>query len=197
MPLRGHLEVSRQIGLLLALAASTTGLAKEPPAKAVYCWQGAKGDWTLHRFKPLIKVEGGTVFAELSFAGSALSEVRLRHFYPDSELAFDYRFDAAGKLAGLRGTVQVKSAPPPGIDSAAEPLLLADWVGEADLLPGSDGRIPPHHVLYTRERDRIEKPAEAEKYIARFDDAPVYQTVATVPCAAMLKEAETMNATQE
>jgi len=181
----------------VALAASATGLAKEPAVKAVYCWQGVSGDWSLHRFKPLIKVQGGTVFAELSFAGSALAEVRLRQFYPDSELVFDYRFDGAGKLAGLQASVQVKSAPPPGMDSADEPLLLADWVGEANLLPGSDGRIPPHHVRYSRERDRIEKPAEADKYIGRFYEAPVYQTVATVPCAAVLKEAEKMNATQE
>ena len=74
---------------------------------------------------------------------------------------------------------------------------LADWLGEADLSPSADGKIPPHHVFYSREKDRIDKPENAEKYVGRFDDAPVYRTVQSVPCAAMLKEAEKMNATQE
>jgi hypothetical protein len=51
--------------------------------------------------------------------------------------------------------------------------------------------------LYTREKDRIEKPDDADKYVGRFDDAPLYMTIQSVPCAAMLKEAEKMNATQE
>jgi hypothetical protein len=74
---------------------------------------------------------------------------------------------------------------------------LADWLGEADLLPGADGKIPPHHVLYSREKDRIDKPENADKYVGRFDQAPIYSTIQNVPCAAMLKEAEKMNATQE
>jgi hypothetical protein len=74
---------------------------------------------------------------------------------------------------------------------------LADWLGEADLLPGTDGKIPLHHVLYSREKDRIDKPENADKYVGRFDQAPVYWTIENVPCAAMLKEAEKMNATQE
>jgi hypothetical protein len=181
--------------LAWALAAVSTGMAKEP-AKPVYCWQGEKGDWTLQRFKPLIKVGGGTVFAELTLGGGLLEEFRLRRFYSDSELAFDYTFDAAGKLAGLRGTVQVRSTGPT-LPGDTDPPVFADWLGEAELTPGTDGKIPPHHVMYTREKDRIEKPDDADKYIARFYDAPLYMTTQSVPCAAMLKEAEKMNATQE
>jgi hypothetical protein len=176
------------------LAVPATAPAKE--RSAVYCWQGAKGEWSLHRFKPLIKVEGGTVFAELSFEGGALEEVRLRRFYADSELAFDYRFNGAGKLTGLRGSVTVRTSPPP-VEIGGEPMVFADWLGEADLLPGEDGKIPPHHVVYSRQNDRIDKPENAETYIGRFNDAPVYPTVQSVPCAAMLKEAEKMNASQE
>ena len=62
----------------VVLAISSVGWAKEPNAKAVYCTQGVKGEWSLHRFKPLIDVQGGTVFAEMSFEGSVLEEVRLR-----------------------------------------------------------------------------------------------------------------------
>jgi hypothetical protein len=182
---------------LMTLAASSTVLAKDPGAKAtIYCTQGAKGDWSLQRFKPLILVQGGTVFAEMTFEGSVLREVRLRRFFADSELAFDYTFDGAGKLAGLKGSVTVRSTGPT-LPGETEPPLFADWLGEAELTPGSDGKIPPHHVQYSREKDRIDKPDDADKYIGRFLEAPVYQTIAAVPCAAMLKEAEKMNATQD
>jgi hypothetical protein len=180
----------------MVLAASSTVLAKDPIAKAVYCTQGANGQWSLHRFKPLIKVQGGTVFTEMTFDGPVLREVRLRHFFVDSELAFAYTFDASGKLVGLHGGVTVKSVAPPGTDAEAA-SELADWLAEADLTPGDDGKIPLHHVKYSRENDRIDKPDGAEKYIGQFDDAPVFRTIESVPCAAMLKEAENMNATQE
>lgn len=85
------------------MAVAAAGIAKEPPTKPVYCWQGEKGEWTLHHFKPLIKVGGGTVFAEMTFDGGALREVRVRRFFEDSELAFDYTFDGAGKLADFKG----------------------------------------------------------------------------------------------
>jgi hypothetical protein len=179
----------------MVLASSPMVHAKDT-AKPIYCTQDANGEWSLRRFKPLIYVQGGTVFAELTFEGSVLEEVRLRRFYRDSELAFDYTFDAAGRLVGLHGSVQVKSVPPPGADPAFA-VELADWLAEAELTPGSDGKIPPHHVMYSREKDRIDKPDNADVYIGRFDEAPVYRTIQSVPCAAMLKEAEKMNATQE
>jgi hypothetical protein len=188
--------VKRYIACASVVLASSTSLAKDSNAKMLYCTQEASGGWSLNRFKPLINAQGGTVFAEMSFEGRALAEVRLRRFYKDSELAFDYTFDATGRLTGLRGSVQVRSTPPPG-SVVTEPLELADWLGEADLSPGSDGKIPPHHVAYSREKDRIDKPDNAETYVGRFNEAPVYSTIQKVPCAAMLKEAEKMNATQE
>ena len=181
---------------LPVVLAWSSALPAKDPAKTVYCLRGPGGSWSLSRFKPLIDVREGTIFAELSVEGGMLAEARLRRFYPDSELTFEYTFDASGKLTKLWGSVQVRSTPPAGI-TVTEPLELADWVGEADLSPGSDGKIPPHHVLYSREKDRIDKPDRAENYVGRFEQAPVYRTVQAVPCAAMLKEAEKMNATQE
>jgi hypothetical protein len=189
------MKMAAVMGCMLLGAAASTALAKDG-ARAVYCTQGASGSWSLHRFKPLIKVQGGTVFAEMMFDGAVLEELRLRRFYADSELEFEYTFDGTGRLAVMRGIATVKSVPPAGSD-AATALELADWVGEADLTPGGDGKIPPHHVMYSREKDRIDKPDGAEKYVGRFDDAPVYRTIANVPCAALMKEAEKMNATQE
>ena len=46
---------------------------------------------------------------------------------------------------------------------------MADWLGEAELTPGRDGKIPPHHVLYSREKDRIDKPENADAYVGRLD----------------------------
>jgi len=180
----------------MVLTASSTVLAKDPTPKVVYCLQEANGAWSLLQFRPLIEVLGGTVFTEMTFKGSVLTEVRLRRFFADSELAFDYTFDASGRLTGLHGTVTVRSVPPPG--AIVPPgFELADWLGDADLMPGSDGKIPPHRVLYSREKDRIDKPYDAEKYVTRFNDAPMYSTIQSVPCAAMLKQAEKVNATQE
>ena len=180
----------------LMLAASTTVMANESAAKAVYCWQGANGLWSLHRFKPLIEVKGGTVFAELTFAASVLEEVRVRKFYADSELSFDYSFDVTGKLVALKGSIQVKTVAPK-MPGDAEPMQIPDWLGEATLTPGADGKVPPHHVFYSREKDHIEKPDDADKYIAWFNSAPAYRTISEVPCAARMKEAREMNATQE
>ena len=184
---------------LPVVLAWSSALPAKDPMKAVYCVRDAGGSWSLSRFKPLIDVRQGTVFAELLLDGAA--EAKLRRFYPDSELTFDYTFDASGRLAKLWGSVQVRSAPPAGVTvTATEPLELADWVGEADLSPGSDGKIPAHHVLYSRENDRIDKPDKAEAYVGRFEQAPVYRTQETVPCAAKWKEfreAEKKNATQE
>jgi hypothetical protein len=189
------------VGAVVMLAASTTVLLKESAAstsapKAVYCWQGANGQWSLQRFKPLIDVKGGTVFAELTFAASVLEEVRVRKFYADSELSFDYMFDVTGKLKEIKGSVQVKTVAPK-MTGDAEPMQIPDWLGEAMLTPGADGKIPPHHVFYSREKDHIEKPDDADKYIAWFNSAPVYRTISEVPCAARMKEAREMNATQE
>jgi hypothetical protein len=178
------------------LAASSTALAKDPAPRVLFCLQEANGAWSLLQFRPLVEVLGGTVFTEMTFKGSVLQEVKLRRFFADSVLLFDYTFDDVGRLTALHGNVTVKSVPPPGAIVPAG-FELSDWLGDADLMPGSDGRIPPHRVSYSREKDRIDKPYDAEKYVTRFNDAPVYLTIQSVPCAAMTKEAEKMNATQE
>jgi hypothetical protein len=163
------------------MLAATTALAEGGAVKAVYCWQEAKGEWSLHRFKPLINPQGRTVFAEMSFEGSALGEVRLRRFYPNTEVVFDYKFDPTGKLNGLKGTVSV----------------FGEWAAEANLFPNEDGTVPPYRVSYSQGGNRVQKPENAADYIGRLDEVPIYRTVQNVPCAAMMKEAEKMNASRE
>jgi hypothetical protein len=165
----------------VTLAMSLNAPAEGGAVKAVYCWQEAKGDWSLHRFKPLINPQGGTVFAEMSFEGSALGEVRLRRFYPNSEVVFDYKFDPAGKLNGLKGTVSV----------------FGEWTAEANLFPSEDGTVPLYRVSYSRGNSHVQKPENAIDYVGHLDLVPIYRTIQNVPCAAMMKEAERMNASRE
>ena len=128
----------------------------------------------LQRFKPLIDSRGKTVFAEMSIADHTLLEFRLRQFSEESEVAFDYKFDAAGRLNALDGSVKV----------------VGSWTAEANLLPDADGTVQPYHVLYSQGVGRISKPDNAADYIGQLDKAPIYQTAQAVPCAAMMKEAE-------
>jgi hypothetical protein len=135
----------------------------------------------LQRHKSLIDPQRGTVFAEMSFEGTVLGEVRLRRFYPNSEVAFDYKFDSAGRLNSLQGSVRV----------------FGEWRAEANLFPDEDGKVGSYRVSYSRGAGRVEKPENAVDYIGRFNEVPIYRTTQAVPCAAMLKEAEKMNATLE
>ena len=106
----------------------------------------------LHRFKPLIQLQGGTVFAEMGFEGGVMDELRLRKFYPDSELTFDYTFDASGRLTSAARRRGGEVVPPPGGQKPTPGFEMADWMGEADLTPGSrwqDSAAPC--VLHARE----------------------------------------------
>jgi hypothetical protein len=129
----------------------------------------------------LIDPRAKTVFAEMSLAGPRLLEFRLRRFSEKSETEFDYRFDPSGRLNALVGSVTV----------------FGSWIGEANLFPNADGTVPPYHVKYRSEDQPRPRPDDAADYIGSLDAAPIYRTVQNVPCAAMLKEAEKMNATQE
>src|SRR4030088_712700 len=89
--------------LFVLLMFSSFVFAAKRKTKAIYCTQSADGAWRLQRFQPLINPRAGTVFAELSFAGTMLEAARLRRFYPDREVVFDYKFDGAGRLTAWLG----------------------------------------------------------------------------------------------
>ena len=98
--------LGRSTFLFVLLMFSSFVFAAKRKTKAVYCTQSADGAWRLQRFQPLINPRAGTVFAELSFAGTMLEAARLRRFYPDREVVFDYKFDGAGRLTALVGSVE-------------------------------------------------------------------------------------------
>jgi hypothetical protein len=169
--------------LAVLLMFSSFVFAGKRKTKAVYCTQAQNGSWSLQRFEPLINPRVGTVFAELSFAGTTLEAARLRRFYPDREVVFDYKFDNVGRLTALQGSVE----------------LWGQWLGEADLYPETDGKVSNLHVRYYRasSRDLISRPEDAEAYTAELSSVPVYRTIESLPCSGSLHEAEKMNATQE
>ncbi len=163
------------------MLASLTAFASDHSVKTMYCWQEAKDRWVLHRFKPLINTQGGTAFSEMSFEGRVLQKVRLRRFFPNSEVVFEYTFDPTGSLNGLHGSVSV----------------FGQWLAEANLYPDADGKAGSYHVVYKRSDVRINAPDNADSYVGRLDEVPIFRTIDSVPCAAMLKEAEGLNATKE
>jgi hypothetical protein len=166
--------------LFVLLMFSPFGFGAKRKTKAVYCTQSVNGAWTLQQFQPLINPKAGTVFTELSFAGTVLEAARLRRFYPDREVVFDYKFDGEGRLTAVLGSVD----------------LWGQWLGEADLTPGTVGDV---RVKYYRaeSRDLINRPVDAETYAAELSSAPIYRTIESLPCGGSLHEAEKMNATQE
>jgi hypothetical protein len=168
----------------LLISSFDNSFAAPRKVKAVYCVQGRKGDWSLLRFRPLINPEAKTTFAELSFAGSMLESARLRQFHPGYEVAFEYKFDAAGKLIGLLGTIEVWNS---------------RWTGEADLYPEPDGTLGSIHVKYykSNEHSQISRPEDAQSYTGELDRVPLYRKIESLPCGGSLKEAERLNATQE
>jgi hypothetical protein len=179
MPRRNDIAKILIVGCVV-LAVPLARAQKPTQVKLVFCVPVSKG-WSLQRFKPLIDPQAKTEFAEMSLAGPLLMEFRLRRFSGRSETAFDYKFDSSGRLNALNGAVTV----------------FGSWVGEANLFPNPDGTIPTYHVKYRSENQPVQKPDDAADYIGSLDAAPIYRTAQAVPCAAMLKEAEKMNATQE
>ena len=169
--------------LIVLLMFSSFVFAAKRKTKAVYCTQAPNGAWSLQKFEPLINPRAGTLFTELSFAGTTLEAARLRRFYPDREVVFDYKFDSTGRLTALLGSVE----------------LWGQWLGEADLYPEADGKVSNMHVKYYRasSHDLINRPEEAEGYTAELTSVPVYRTIESLPCSGSLHEAEKMNATQE
>jgi hypothetical protein len=174
----------RTVGtLMLVLLATSSVFAVERKAKAVYCVRSSDGGWNLQRWRPLINIRSNMAFAQMSFTGSVVEAVRLRQFYPDHEMVFEYHFDSLGKLTGLMGSVE----------------MWGHWLAEANLYPQADGTIGPVEAKYygPRSRDRVSRPEDSQEYEVELSKAPVYMTIHSLPCASMLQEAEKMNATQK
>src|SRR5271154_1964541 len=123
----------RSTFLLVLLMLSCSVFAREKrKTNAVFCTRAVNGAWYLQGFPPLINPRAETVFAEISFAGKTVEEVRLRQFHPNHEVEFDYKFDTGGRLTALLGSV----------------AKWGEWVGETNLYPDADGTVGSFHVKY-------------------------------------------------
>jgi hypothetical protein len=171
MPRRN--DIAKMFIGVTALAVPSAIFAKERDIRVVFCVPGPQGGWSLQAFKPLIDPPAKTSFAEMSLAGPQLVQVRLRRFSPDSEVMFEYKFDEAGRLNALEGTVKV----------------FGSWEAEANVLPNSDGSVPPYQVLYRRNNERVQRPENAARYISLLNDPPIYRTAQSAPCALMIQGA--------
>jgi len=98
-------------------------------------------------------------------------------------LIYEYKFTEDGKLLALHGKLQ----------------RWGRWYAEADLFPDADGTIPKPDVTYRVKANDgiIQSPDDGSDYTKVFSTVPVYRTIADVPCAGLLREAEKRNATQE
>jgi hypothetical protein len=168
---------------VLGLCSSVIFAREKRRPNSLYCTQAKDGSWQSQSFQPLINPQARMAFFEIEFAAKRVDAVRLRRFFPDHDVEFDYKFDLNGKLNSLIGSVAV----PRG------------WVGEADLFPEADGTISNVHVRYYKPgtTDRILDPEDAGRYTAELSKVPIYRTVESLPCAGSLQDAEKMNATQK
>jgi hypothetical protein len=98
-------------------------------------------------------------------------------------VTFEYKFDDAGKLSALHGSVR----------------RWGRWISEADLFPQADGSIGPIRVRYYAGAGGpvISEPEDGRDFEGLLKAVSIYRTVREIPCAGMLEEAEKVNATQE
>jgi hypothetical protein len=168
---------------VLSIALSGSLHAAKLKTRSVYCVDQGSETWSLQRYQPLINPRGKTHFVQLSFSGATLEAARLRRFYPEYEVSFEYRYDSQGRLTGLKGSVEFWNR----------------WIGSADLYPEEDGSIPQRRVRFISPRggEEVARPEEWQDFDPLLRDVKVYRTIDSLPCGGRLQEVEKMNATQE
>jgi hypothetical protein len=167
--------------LLLSLP-STVGFAKPLQDHSRFCLQHGL-EWTLQDYPPLVDAHAGMTVEQVIYTGTWLQRALVKKYTSRFELMYEYKFTEDGKLLALHGKLQ----------------RWGRWYGEADLFPDADGTIPKPDVSYRLGANGgiIQDPDDGPDYTKVFSTVPVYRTIADVPCAVLLREAEKRNATQE
>jgi hypothetical protein len=166
--------------LLLFPPASTS--AKPVQDHSWFCIpQGAQ--WSIQRYAPLVDTHHGSHFVQAVYTASWLSRVRVRTYTDRYELLYEYKFTEDGTLLALHGYLE----------------RWGHWFAEADLFPNAEGSIPKPDVNYRKGQNGgiIVDPDDGADFVKIFTTAPVYRTIAEIPCAVLFQEAEKRNATQE
>ena len=170
------------VACLFACKVADAGPVKD---RFWFCMEGVDGSWTLQDHAPLIDTRHGMTFAQIDYTRAWLSRVRVRHFLPEYQLEFEYKFDEAGKLTALHGIL----------------TLYGSWTGKADLYPVGT-KLPELEVRYYAGNDgnMIADPEDGRYYEAAFKTAEVYRTIDEIPCSAEVQadalQRETKHAAQ-
>jgi len=167
---------------LLFVLSSASGFGKPLQDHSRFCLQHG-AEWSLQAYPPLVDTRAGTVVEQAIYTGTWLQRVLLKKYTSRYELMYEYKFTEDGKLLALHGKLQ----------------RWGRWYAEVDLFPDADGTIPKPDVTYRVKADGgiMQAPDDGSDYTKVFSTVPVYRTIAEVPCAVLLREAEKRNATQE
>jgi hypothetical protein len=152
------------------------------PDHSRFCIPEGSG-WVVQPYAPLVDTKKGTEIEQAIYTGSLLSHVLMKSYNDQYELMYDYRFDGRGRLVQLRAYLE----------------RWGQWLAEADLYPDASGLIPAPDVHYRLSQfgGIVPDPKDGANETKVFLTAPVYWSVAQIPCAVLLREAENTNATQE
>jgi hypothetical protein len=168
---------------LLFLTLLSPSFAKTIQDHNRFCTPEGSG-WKLQSYAPLVDTRRGTTYVQAIYTGTWLQRVFVKKYNSRTELLYEYKFGEDGKLMALHGRID----------------RCGHWTAEADLYPDPDGSIPKPDVTYrvTQFGGIIQTPEDGWDYTKILGTVPVYRTIADVPCADLLKEAENKkNATQE
>jgi hypothetical protein len=177
------LLAGRCLAQTVPLGTAPTIVEKPPvPDHSRFCIPQGAG-WVVPPYAPLVDTKKGTKVEQAVYTGGLLSHVLMKSYNDRYELMYDYRFDQNGRLIQLRAYLE----------------RWGQWLAEADLYPDESGLIPNPDVHYRLSQfgGIVPDPKDGANETKVFLTAPVYWSVAQVPCEVLLKEAEKMNATQE
>jgi hypothetical protein len=177
------LLAGRSLAQTAPLITAPTIVEKPPvPDHSRFCIPQGAG-WVVQPYAPLVDTKKGTKIEQAVYNGEILSHVLMKTYNDRYELMYDYHFDETGRLVQLRAYLE----------------RWGQWLAEADLYPESSGLIPHPDVHYRLSQfgGIVPDPKDGANETKVFLTAPVYWSVAQVPCAVLLREAEKMNATQE
>lgn len=147
-----------------------------------FCIRNGK-DWMVQSYAPLVDTRNGTFIEQAVYSGGLLTHIVVKSYNQRYELLYDYHFNEGGRLIALHAYLQ----------------KWGSWLADADLNPNSDGSVPQPDIRYRLDTGGgiITDPKDGSDYTQVFRSVPVYWTEASVPCAALLQQAEKTNATQE
>jgi len=174
---RRSLRSGTGLGVVALGLASGVNSSAAPEIKDrfVFCVPSEDGKWTVQNYPPLISLSRKTTFEEITYTATWLSRARIRHFEPEYELTFEYKFDQQGLLQGMHGFLR----------------RWGRWIATANLHPKPDGTFEKSDVIYHARvnGDPISDPDDGPNFASKLITGTIYRNTQGIPCAAQLKAA--------